>query len=411
MRVAVGVCGGIAVYKAAELVRLLQQHALEVEVVMTDAATEFVRPLTFAALSGHKVITGLWQDDDDNVSGPNLDAAIEHIAVAQRIQALVIAPATANMIAKLAHGAADDFLSTLALATTAPVIIAPAMNVNMWEHSATQENLTTLRARGVRVIEPGSGYLACGMTGGGRMAEPDAIAAEVVRLLGRRHDLEGQTVIITAGGTREAIDPVRYIGNRSSGKMGYALAQSAAERGAEVILISAPTALAPPPGCKLVPVITADEMRDAVLANLARASLVIKAAAVSDFRVANVSDKKIKRSAAISLDLQPTPDILAEVAELKPPGTLIVGFAAETDYAIANARAKLKSKHVDAIVLNDVSREGIGFDSDRNAVTLVTAHGEREIPEMSKREIADVLLDSFVDMLRPARATHTAGAR
>src|SRR5271157_1483267 len=276
MRVTVGVCGGIAAYKAAELVRALQRQALEVHVVMTEAATKFVQPLTFAALTGHKVITNLW-DEADSSEGA-YESSIEHIAEAQWAEALVVAPATANILAKFAHGIADDFLTTMYLATEAPVLVAPAMNVNMWNHPATQANLETLRQRGVHVAEPGSGDLACGMVGAGRMAEPEAIAEMTMKTLNRRRDLAGEVVLVTAGGTREAIDPVRFLGNRSSGKMGYALAEAAQNRGAKVVLVSGPTALRPPARCEFISVTTADEMRSAVLSRQSEATLVIKAA-------------------------------------------------------------------------------------------------------------------------------------
>ncbi|HZD93240.1 MAG TPA: bifunctional phosphopantothenoylcysteine decarboxylase/phosphopantothenate--cysteine ligase CoaBC, partial [Candidatus Sulfotelmatobacter sp.] len=282
MKVALGVTGGIAAYKAAELVRLLQDHGIRVQVVMTRAAQEFVRPLTFAALSGEKVITDLFGAEAEE---PNIDSAVEHIAVAQSIDALLVAPATADVIAKFAHGEANDFLTTLFLATTAPVVVAPAMNVNMWENAATQANLQTLRARGISVIEPDSGYLACGMVGAGRLAANETIVQAVLKALHAEQDLAGETVLVTAGPTREPIDPVRYLGNRSSGKMGYALAEAALRRGAKVILISGPTALKPPVAAETIPVQTAAEMRNAAMANLERATIVIKAAAVADFTV------------------------------------------------------------------------------------------------------------------------------
>jgi phosphopantothenoylcysteine decarboxylase/phosphopantothenate--cysteine ligase len=405
MRIALGVCGGIAAYKAAELVRALQQDAYDVEVVMTAAAQEFVRPLTFAALTGHKVTTGLWVGEQGG--GPNVESAIEHIAVAQRIEALVVAPATADMLAKFAHGLADDFLSTLYLATAAPVIVAPAMNVNMWEHPATQENLTRLRERGVTIVAPGSGYLACGMEGSGRMAEPAEIAAAVNRVLQQRNDMQGDMVLVTAGGTREAIDPVRYIGNRSSGKMGFALAQAAIARGARVVLITAPTALATPRGCERIDVVTSEEMRDAVLARLPEATLVIKAAAVSDYRPRQRSTQKLKRSGPLTLELEPTEDILAEVARRRREGTLVIGFAAETEDGLAHARAKLERKGVDAIVLNDVSGEDAGFDVDRNAAIFVTHDGEQPLPESSKRELAERILDQALKLRRTVHAAAT----
>jgi phosphopantothenoylcysteine decarboxylase/phosphopantothenate--cysteine ligase len=397
MRIALGVCGGIAAYKAAELVRVFQQDAFAVEVVMTAGAQQFVRPLTFAALSGNKVITGMWSGEaSDDAASPNLEAAIEHIAVAQRITALVVAPATADMLAKFANGIADDFLSTLYLATKAPVMVAPAMNVNMWEHAATQHNLSVLRARGVHVVEPGEGYLACGMTGSGRMAEPAAIAQAVRDMLLQPHDLEAETVLVTAGGTREPLDPVRFIGNRSSGKMGFAIAENAARRGARVILVAAPNNLATPAGCERVDVVTSAEMREAVLQRLPEATIVVKAAAVSDFRPAHASPTKMKRDRAMRLDLQPTEDILAEVCQRKRPGTFVLGFAAETENAIENARAKMLRKGVDAIVVNDVSQPGVGFDSDDNAATLLTAEETFVFSRTSKRQLATKLLDQLV---------------
>lgn len=394
MKVALGVSGGIAAYKAAELVRLLQDRGVRVQVVMTRAAQEFVRPLTFAALSGEKVITDLFGAGAEQ---PNIESAVEHIAVAQSIDALVIAPATADVIAKLAHGQADDFLTTLFLANTAPVVVAPAMNVNMWENAATQANLKTLKARSIRVVEPDSGYLACGMIGPGRLAANETILAAVLDVLGSRQDLAGETVLVTAGPTREAIDPVRYISNRSSGKMGYAVAEAALRRGAKVILISGPTALKPPTAATFVPVKTVEEMRQAALAHLADASVVIKAAAVADFTVRNPALEKIKRKESITLELQPAPDILAEISRNKG-SRIVVGFAAETHNALENARKKLREKALDAIVLNDVSQPGIGFDSERNAVTILTSAGEEAVPEMSKWEIAHRVLDAVVKM-------------
>ena len=392
MKVALGVSGGIAAYKAAELVRLLQDRDIRVQVVMTHAAQEFVRPLTFAALSGEKVITDLF---GAAAGEPNIDSAVEHIAVAQSIDALVVAPATADVIAKFAHGEANDFLTTLFLATTAPVVVAPAMNVNMWDHAATQANVQTLRSRGVRVVEPDSGYLACGMIGAGRLAANETIVAAVLEALGANQDLVGETVLVTAGPTREPIDPVRYIGNRSSGKMGYALAEAALRRGAKVILITGPTALTPPSAAETVQVQTAREMRDAVMAALDRATIVIKTAAVADFTTRQATTEKIKRKGPITLELEPTPDILAEVGANKG-SRIVVGFAAETHDVLANARKKLDDKSLDAIVLNDVSQAGIGFDSERNAVTILTRAGAESVPEMSKWEVAHRVLDAVV---------------
>jgi phosphopantothenoylcysteine decarboxylase / phosphopantothenate---cysteine ligase len=394
MKIALGVSGGIAAYKAAELVRLLQERSVRVQVVMTSAAQEFVRPLTFAALSGEKVITDLFSE---GAQVPNIESAVEHIAVAQSIDGLVVAPATADIIAKFAHGRADDFLSTLFVANTAPVVLAPAMNVNMWENPATQQNIAKLRERGYHVVEPDSGYLACGMIGQGRLAANETIVSAVMEALGAAQDLAGETVLITAGPTREPIDPVRYLSNRSSGRMGYALAEAALRRGAKVILITGPTALKPPSGAEIVQIQTAKEMLDAVLAHLERSTVVIKAAAVADFTVRHTEEQKIKRSGGLSLDLEPTPDILKQVAARK--GTrLVIGFAAETENALENARKKLESKSLDAIVVNDVSQPGIGFDSERNAVTVLTGSETITVPETTKWEVAHRVLDVLVKL-------------
>lgn len=400
MKVALGVSGGIAAYKAAELVRLLQDKGIRVQVVMTRAAQEFVRPLTFAALSGEKVITELFGPPSE-IQSANIESAIEHIAVAQGIDALVVAPATADVIAKFAHGEANDFLTTLFLATTAPKVIAPAMNVNMWENAATQANVEVLRARGVQVVDPDSGYLACGMIGAGRLAANETIVEAVLAALGATPDLTGETVLVTAGGTREPIDPVRYIGNRSSGKMGYALAEAALRRGAKVILISGPTNLKPPAGAEVINVQTAREMHAAVLNQFHRATVIIKAAAVADFTVRSASEQKIKREAGITLQLEPTPDILAVVAAQKG-SRIVVGFAAETQNVLENARKKMLAKGVDAMVVNDVSQPGIGFDSERNRVSILTPGGAEQVPEMSKWEVAHRVLDTVVK-LRAAR--------
>lgn len=404
MKITVGVSGGVAAYKAAELVRALQRQALDVHVVMTEAAQQFVQPLTFAALTGHKVITGLWPQHGDEIGQ---DASVEHIAEAQSSDALVVAPATADVLARFAHGMANDFLTTMYLATTAPVIVAPAMNVKMWEHPATQANLRLLEGRGVRVVPPSDGYLACGMVGSGRLAETDTIVEAVLAQLQGRHglagksDFAGETVLVTAGGTREAIDPVRFIGNRSSGKMGYALAEAAARRGARVILVTGPTALEAPAGCEAVAVTSSDEMREAVMSRLPEASIVIKAAAVSDYKPRYCAQQKIKRTEAITLELEPTADILREVAEKRRAGTLVIGFAAETENHFEHARGKLQRKGADAIVLNDVSRAETGFESDRNAATFLTAHRAVELPEMSKHALAERILDEIAALRRP----------
>ena len=394
MKIALGVTGGIAAYKAAELVRMLQDRGIRVQVVMTRAAQEFVRPLTFAALSGEKVITDLFGTGAEE---PNIDSAVEHIAVAQSIDALVVAPATADVIAKFAHGEANDFLTTLFLATTAPVVVAPAMNVNMWENAATQANIQMLRVRGVTVVEPDSGYLACGMIGAGRLAANETILHAALKVLHAEQDLAGETVLITAGPTREPIDPVRYIGNRSSGKMGYALAEAALRRGAKVVLISGPTALKQPAAAETIEVQTAAEMREAVNVHLDSVTIVIKAAAVADFTVRRAADEKIKRKGPMTLELEPTADILAEIGSQKG-SRLVIGFAAETQDALVNARKKLESKSLDAIVVNDVSQPGIGFDSERNAVTIITAAETEAIPETSKWEVAHRVLDAVIKL-------------
>jgi phosphopantothenoylcysteine decarboxylase/phosphopantothenate--cysteine ligase len=368
---------------------------VRVQVIMTAAAQEFVRPLTFAALSGEKVITSMFGSVAEQ---PNLDSAVEHISVAQSIDCLLVAPATADVLAKFAQGIANDFLSTLYLATTAPVVVAPAMNVNMWKHPATQANLEILRRRGVTIVEPGSGHLACGMIGAGRLAEPEQIVAATLARLGITQDLLGETVLVTAGPTHEPIDPVRYLSNRSSGKMGYALAETALRRGAKVVLVSGPTALQPPSAAETIFVETAQQMRTAVLDRWEQASFIIMAAAVADYHVKNVSPEKIKRKAALELQLEPNPDILADLGSLRHAtgkrSPVLIGFAAETENLLENARSKLSKKRVDAIVVNDVSRTGIGFDSDRNEVTIITQSEVISVPEASKLEIAQKILEA-----------------
>lgn len=395
MRVALGVGGGIAAYKAAELARLLAERGAAVEVVMTAAAQQFLRPLAFAALTGRKVITSLFPAEHADP----LVSAIEHIRVAQENELLVVAPATADLMAKFARGLADDFLTTLYLAFRGPVLLAPAMNSNMWTHPATQENLEILRARGHRIVGPAEGPLACGMTGPGRMAEPEQILEAAVALLSGRRDLEGEVVLVTAGPTREALDPVRFISNRSSGKMGYALAEAALARGASVILISGPVPLSPPAGAKVVRVETAVEMRKAVLEHLEPATIIVKAAAVADYHLTRAPSQKMKKTAArISLELEPTPDILAELGE-KKGDRLLIGFAAETENLREEARRKLASKNCDMIVANLVGQEGAGFDSDFNEVVLALATGELiEVPRASKREIADRIFDEALKL-------------
>jgi phosphopantothenoylcysteine decarboxylase/phosphopantothenate--cysteine ligase len=328
---------------------------------------------------------------------PNIDSAIEHVAVALSIDALVVVPATADILAHFAQGIATDFLTTLYLATTAPIVVAPAMNVNMWNHPATQANLEVLRKRGVKIVEPDAGYLACGMVGQGRLAENDAIVAAVMETLGASQDLSGETVLITAGPTREKIDPVRYLTNRSSGRMGYALAEGAARRGARVLLVSGPTSLTPPGAAEVTRVESTEEMRDAVLRFLPEASIVIKTAAVADYRPKSTAGQKIKRKGPMTLELEATPDILKELSS-KKTSQIIVGFAAETENVLENARQKLLAKNLDAIVVNDVSREGIGFDSDRNAVTIITRDDVVEVRETTKWEVAQRVLDQIVKL-------------
>ena len=397
MRITLGVTGGVAAYKAAELVRRLQQEGDSVQVVMTRSAREFVTPLTFAALSGQKVITGLFSDSSGGE--PNLESAIEHIAVAQRTDLLLVAPATADIIAKFARGVADDFLTTLYLASTAPVVVAPAMNVNMWNHAATRQNVEILRARGVKIVEPDEGYLACGMTGPGRLAGLEEILAAVHALTKAQRDLEGETILVSAGPTCEDLDPVRFIRNRSSGKMGYAVAEAAAKRGAKVILVSGPVNLETPAGVERVNVRTAEEMRHAIVQRFADASIAILAAAVADYRPAQPRAEKIKKgSAPLAVSLEPTADILAEVAKQKG-SRIVVGFAAETDHVAENARKKLASKNADLIVANDVTAEGAGFDRDTNVVTLFSRDGrDLALPKMPKSEVAQRILDEVLRM-------------
>jgi phosphopantothenoylcysteine decarboxylase/phosphopantothenate--cysteine ligase len=399
MRIILGVGGGIAAYKSAELARLLMERGHAVRAVMTRAAEEFIRPLTFAALTGEKVLTDLFA----------IESAIEHIAVAQQHELLAIAPATADLMAKLAGGLADDFLTTLYLAFTGPVVIAPAMNVNMWQHPATQANLEKLLERGHRVVGPGEGWLACGMTGAGRLADPEEIAEAIERARHGRRDLEGETVLLTAGPTQEPLDPVRFISNRSSGRMGYALADAAAARGARVILISGPVQIPPPRGVEVIHVRTAREMRDKVFENLAPATIVIKSAAVADFHLAKVPEHKIKKTAArMSLELDPTPDILAELGR-KKGDRLLIGFAAETENLQQEARRKLESKNCDMVVGNLVGGSETGFESEHNEVLLVTRTGEvLAVPKASKRDVADRIFDQT---LKLRLALHAADGR
>ncbi len=391
-----GVTGSIAAYKAVYLLRELTRGGSRVTVCLTEHAREFVGPLTFRTLSGRPVLGNLFD--------PQSDDAVEHVALAERADAVVVAPATANLLGKAAAGLADDFLTTLLLAARCPVVMAPAMDGGMWHHPAVAANVATLRARGVTVIEPEAGALASGLSARGRLPEVDTIVEALLAALTPRRDLAGQRVVITAGPTREPIDPVRYISNRSSGRMGYALAAAAGRRGGLVTLVSGPTALIPPAAAVFVPVQTAEEMREAVLHHAAGAAVVIKAAAVADYRVRHPAEQKIKGKRDLTLDLTPNPDILAEVAA-RAGGAFIVGFAAETHDVVANARAKLEAKGIDLLVANDVSRRDIGFDAADNEVLLIDRWGgSRPLPRMPKPAVADAILDEILVL----RAAHPA---
>ena len=395
MKVALGVSGGIACYKAAEIVRRLQDRGVDVTVLMTKGAAQFVTPLTFRALSGNKVYVDIFEGPR---SGGDFEGAFDHILVAQSIDLFLIAPATADCIARLAAGIADDFLTTFHLAVTAPVVIAPAMNTRMWDHPSVQSNLQTLTNRGVRVIQPEVGQMACKTYGPGRLAPVEEIVEFVMGILERPHDLAGRKVVVTAGPTVEDIDPVRYISNRSSGKMGFAIAEAARERGANVVLVSGPTELQFP---NAVHVRTTDEMRRAVLDNSADADVVIKAAAPLDFRPKSVAAQKIKkRSAPLTIDFEPTVDILKELGSQKN-GRVLVGFAAETENHVQNGLEKLKAKNLDLIVVNPASGPDSAFDSDKNHATLIDASGlVEEMPIASKRAVADKILDRVVKLLK-----------
>ncbi|MBI4611859.1 MAG: bifunctional phosphopantothenoylcysteine decarboxylase/phosphopantothenate--cysteine ligase CoaBC [Candidatus Rokubacteria bacterium] len=394
-----GVTGSIAAYKAVYLLRELTRLGAGVTVVLTEAAQKFVGPLTWRTLSGRPVLTDLFD--------PQTEAAVEHVALAERADALLVAPASANLLGKAAHGIADDFLTTLLLACRGPVLMVPAMDAAMWDHAAVQANVATLRSRGVTVIEPEAGELASGLSGKGRFPEVETILEALHRLLVPAKDLAGERVLITAGPTREPIDPVRYLSNRSSGKMGYAIALAALRRGAEVILVSGPTALTPPPGAVFVPIQTAEEMREAVLQHLDGATMVIKAAAVADYRLARPHATKVpSKQEGLSIPLVPTPDILGEVAA-RNAGAFLVGFAAETHDLLAHAKEKLQAKGIDLLVANDVSRTGIGFESDDNEVLLLDRWGGvQELPRMPKLQVADAILDRILALRasRPAKA-------
>jgi phosphopantothenoylcysteine decarboxylase/phosphopantothenate--cysteine ligase len=407
-RVALGVTGGIAAYKAAEILRGLQRAGCSVRVGMTKRACEFITPLTFRALSGAHVIV-------DDYAPDNPDP-IAHITFSQTVDLLIVAPATADILAKFANGIADDFLSTTYLASNAPVLVAPAMNTTMWNHPATQRNLARLRADGVRIVEPDAGEMACGTVGPGRLSEPERIVAaaldmlrdesprsESLRAERRTQDLAGESVLVTAGATREEIDPVRFLTNRSSGRMGFAVARAAWERGASVTVVAGATTEVPPEGVQIVRAVSAEEMRAAVMKEIGAATIFIAAAAVSDYRPVKRAANKLKKSEAnLTLELEPTPDILAEVAAGRHDGLLVVGFAAETDNVLEHAREKLLRKKLDAIVANDVTREGAGFDTETNIITLITSDNPlaRPLPLMSKLDAAHRILDEVVGLRR-----------
>ena len=402
--VALGVTGGIGAYKAVEVCRGLQKRGHEVVAVMTRSASRFVGPVTFEAITRRPVITSQWR------AGMNAD--VEHIAIADRIALLLVAPCTANVIGKFANGIADDFLGSLYLATKAPVLIAPAMNVNMLAHEAVQRNLQTLVGRGVRFVDPGEGYLACGWIGKGRLAEPSEVVEAAERLLAPRDSvLRGRRVLVTAGPTYEDIDPVRYVGNRSSGRMGFALAADARARGAHVTLVAGPTRLEPPAVDALVRVRSAAEMHEAVMHAAAGADAVIMAAAVADYTLAPAPEKIAKTDAPMTLTLQRTKDILADLgsmrAGLESPRPVLVGFAAETADVVARAREKRLRKRVDLIVANDVSQSDRGFDVETNAVTIVGDAGEEQVPLQGKDRVAAIILDRVEQLVR-ARAAATA---
>lgn len=395
-KVALGISGGIAAYKAAEVLRGLQRAGCTVRVGMTKRACEFVQPLTFRALSGSHVIV-------DDYAPDNPDP-IAHITFSQTVDLFLIAPATANIIGKLANGIADDFLTSTYLASTAPVLIAPAMNTSMWHHPATQRNLQQLKADGVFVIEPDEGEMACGTVGPGRLSEPERIVAAALEILQsstkeRAGDLTGEHVLITVGATREAIDPVRFLSNNSSGRMGFAIARAAKSRGALVTVIAGMTTASPPNDVEIVTINSAEEMHAAVMNKLSDASIFIGAAAVADYRPAKRSGGKIKKTeSSLLLELERTPDILSEVANIKQEGLLVIGFAAETDNVMANARAKLNNKNLDAIVANDVSQAGVGFDTVTNAVTIISRNRKApiQVPLLAKTTVADIILDEVV---------------
>ena len=392
--VVLGVTGGIAAYKACEILRLLQRNNADVWVVMTKNATQFVSALTFETLSGHPTAVDTFSHDSP--------WEVEHIALAKRADVFLIAPATANIIAKLASGIADDMLSTTALATKAPIVLAPAMNTGMLENAATQANIALLRSRGVSFVESETGRLACGDVGAGKLADPEVIAGKVLSLLRKEKDLQGLKIAVTAGPTRELIDPVRYISNRSSGKMGYAIARAAKERGAEVTLLSGPVSIEPPAGVKVVRFSSTVEMLEAALEAVPEQDMIIQAAAPADFRAETIASQKIKKdgSGVMQIRLIENPDVAATLGRNKKPGQVFAGFAAETQNVEANAAVKLRKKNLDLIIANDVTKPGAGFDVETNIVTMIDASGKIELPQMPKREVAEKILDRMLALYR-----------
>ena len=392
--VVLGVTGGIAVYKACELLRLLQKRGIDVFVVMTQNACRFVAPLTFETLSGHPVAV-------DTFDRPQT-WEVEHIALAKRADLFLIAPATANIMGKMACGIADDMLSTTVMATRAPVLVAPAMNTGMWENAAVQQNVKTLRARGVEIVAPVSGHLACGDSGAGKLEDVAVIAERACELLFAKKDMEGLRVMVTAGPSREALDPVRYISNRSSGKMGYAIAQAAQKRGAEVTLLSGPVAIEAPQGVKLVPFTTTQDLLDRASELAQEQDLLIQAAAPADYRAKEIAPQKIKKQGGepMTFTLVENPDVAATLGKAKRSGQVFVGFAAETNDVLAHAKDKLTRKNLDMIVANDVTRPGAGFDVDTNIVTLITKDRQEALPMMSKAEVAQRILDRALALRR-----------
>ena len=413
-KVALGISGGIAAYKAAEVLRGLQRAGCEVRVGMTKRACEFIQPLTFRALSGSHVIV-------DDYAPDNPDP-IAHITFSQTVDLFLIAPATANIIAKLANGIADDFLTSTYLAATAPVLIAPAMNTSMWHHPATQRNLQRLRSDGVHIIDPDEGEMACGTIGPGRLSEPERIVTAALEILQNSdkeiaNDLAGEHLLITVGATREALDPVRFLSNNSSGRMGFAIAEAAEQRGARVTVVAGATTARPPDSSALIRVNSAAEMDDAVMKALAGASVFIGAAAVADYRPVQRSLRKIKKTqATLSLQLERTPDILGKVADAKQDGLLVIGFAAETDNVLRNAREKLTAKNLDAIVANDVTQDSVGFDTVTNEVTIISRDRKAPIhvPLMAKTNVANIILDEVVRLrarVKPTRSLKSVQQR